>query len=31
MFFTVINEKEKESLPEHDTQLASIRWHLSEG
>ncbi|XP_022847798.1 uncharacterized protein LOC111370359 isoform X2 [Olea europaea var. sylvestris] len=27
----VINEKEKESLPEHDTQLASIRWHLSEG
>ncbi|KAL2474439.1 hypothetical protein Adt_35175 [Abeliophyllum distichum] len=27
----VIDEKEKESLPEHDTQLASIRWHLSEG
>ncbi|XP_052197860.1 uncharacterized protein LOC127804851 [Diospyros lotus] len=27
----VIDEKEKESLPEHDTQLTSIRWHLSEG
>ncbi|XP_073156402.1 uncharacterized protein [Henckelia pumila] len=27
----VIDEKEKESLSEHDTQLASIRWHLSEG
>ncbi|KZV42244.1 hypothetical protein F511_13343 [Dorcoceras hygrometricum] len=27
----VIDEKEKESLTEHDTQLASIRWHLSEG
>ncbi|KAM7516102.1 hypothetical protein LguiA_005685 [Lonicera macranthoides] len=27
----VIDEKEKESLPEHDTQLSSIRWHLSEG
>lgn len=27
----VIDEKEKESLAEHDTQLASIRWHLSEG
>jgi len=27
----VIDEKEKESIPEHDTQLSSIRWHLSEG
>ncbi|GFY80408.1 hypothetical protein Acr_01g0002170 [Actinidia rufa] len=27
----VIDEKEKESLPEHDSQLSSIRWHLSEG
>ncbi|KAF8410389.1 hypothetical protein HHK36_002917 [Tetracentron sinense] len=27
----VIDEKQKESLPEHDTQLSSIRWHLSEG
>ncbi|KAK9285730.1 hypothetical protein L1049_024929 [Liquidambar formosana] len=27
----VIDEKEKESLPEHDAQLTSIRWHLSEG
>ncbi|CAN4083474.1 unnamed protein product [Withania somnifera] len=27
----VIDEKEKEAYPEHDTQLASIRWHLSEG
>ncbi|KAF5762453.1 hypothetical protein HanPI659440_Chr16g0659721 [Helianthus annuus] len=27
----VIDEKLKESLPEHDTQLSSIRWHLSEG
>ncbi|CAN4078692.1 unnamed protein product [Withania somnifera] len=27
----VIDEKEKEAHPEHDTQLASIRWHLSEG
>ncbi|PIN08245.1 hypothetical protein CDL12_19164 [Handroanthus impetiginosus] len=27
----VVDEKEKESLTEHDTQLASIRWHLSEG
>ncbi|KAG9146035.1 hypothetical protein Leryth_016600 [Lithospermum erythrorhizon] len=26
----VIDEKEKESLPEHETQLSSIRWHLSE-
>ncbi|KAK9129409.1 hypothetical protein Sjap_009896 [Stephania japonica] len=27
----VINENSKDSLPEHDTQLSSIRWHLSEG
>ncbi|KAG8384133.1 hypothetical protein BUALT_Bualt04G0086600 [Buddleja alternifolia] len=27
----VIDEKEKETLTEHETQLASIRWHLSEG
>ncbi|KAL5557509.1 hypothetical protein UlMin_039745 [Ulmus minor] len=27
----VIDEKQKETLPEHETQLASIRWHLSEG
>ncbi|OVA06170.1 UspA [Macleaya cordata] len=27
----VIDENPKESLPEHDTQLSSIRWHLSEG
>lgn len=27
----VIDEKEKESFPEHETQLSSIRWHLSEG
>ncbi|KAK9074789.1 hypothetical protein SSX86_003107 [Deinandra increscens subsp. villosa] len=27
----VIDAKLKESLPEHDTQLSSIRWHLSEG
>ncbi|XP_057970659.1 uncharacterized protein LOC131159630 [Malania oleifera] len=27
----VIDEKQKESLPEHDMQLSSIRWHLSEG
>ncbi|GLT74140.1 hypothetical protein SLA2020_459540 [Shorea laevis] len=27
----VIDEKLKESLPEHETQLSSIRWHLSEG
>ncbi|WCJ32709.1 hypothetical protein M5689_014114 [Euphorbia peplus] len=27
----VIDEKEKESLPEHETQVSSIRWHLSEG
>lgn len=27
----MIDEKQKESIPEHDTQLSSIRWHLSEG
>lgn len=27
----VIDEKEKQSNPEHDTRLSSIRWHLSEG
>ncbi|KAK6924531.1 hypothetical protein RJ641_010731 [Dillenia turbinata] len=27
----VIDEKQKESLPEHETQLSSIRWHLNEG
>lgn len=27
----VIAEKPKESLPEYETQLSSIRWHLSEG
>lgn len=27
----VIDDKPKESHPEHDTQLATIRWHLSEG
>ncbi|KAF8012690.1 hypothetical protein BT93_I0755 [Corymbia citriodora subsp. variegata] len=27
----VIDEKQKETLPEHETQLSSIRWHLSEG
>ncbi|CAJ1942299.1 unnamed protein product [Sphenostylis stenocarpa] len=27
----VIDEQQKESLPEHETQLSSIRWHLSEG
>ncbi|MCD9638472.1 hypothetical protein HAX54_022471 [Datura stramonium] len=27
----VIDEKEKEAYPQHETQLASIRWHLSEG
>ncbi|KAH7850736.1 hypothetical protein Vadar_002255 [Vaccinium darrowii] len=27
----VIDEKQKDSLPEHDSQLSSIRWHLSEG
>ncbi|KAJ1375862.1 Rossmann-like alpha/beta/alpha sandwich fold [Sesbania bispinosa] len=27
----VIDEQLKESLPEHETQLSSIRWHISEG
>ncbi|KAG0454306.1 hypothetical protein HPP92_025610 [Vanilla planifolia] len=27
----VIDDKPKESIPEHDTQLSSIQWHLSEG
>ncbi|KAL6993399.1 hypothetical protein U1Q18_011515 [Sarracenia purpurea var. burkii] len=27
----VIDEKQKEALPEHDSQLSSLRWHLSEG
>lgn len=27
----VIDGNQKESLPEHETQLSSIRWHLSEG
>ncbi|XP_068640158.1 uncharacterized protein [Aristolochia californica] len=27
----VIDEKEKDSIPEHDAKLSSIRWHLSEG
>ncbi|XWS29164.1 hypothetical protein CRYUN_Cryun24cG0005100 [Craigia yunnanensis] len=27
----VIDEKQKEALPEHETQLASVRWHLSQG
>ncbi|XP_044470438.1 uncharacterized protein LOC123199479 [Mangifera indica] len=27
----VIDEKQRESLPEHESQLSSIRWHLSEG
>ncbi|XP_062199435.1 uncharacterized protein LOC133901916 [Phragmites australis] len=27
----VIDDKPKESVPEHDTQMSSIRWHLSEG
>lgn len=31
MLFAVIDEKEKESLPQHETQLSTIRWHLSEG
>ncbi|XP_047168465.1 uncharacterized protein LOC124837204 isoform X1 [Vigna umbellata] len=26
----VIDEQQKESLPEHEAQLSSIRWHLSE-
>lgn len=31
MTSAVIDEKVKESNPEYDTQLSSIRWHLSEG
>ncbi|KAH1081972.1 hypothetical protein J1N35_021733 [Gossypium stocksii] len=27
----VIDEKQKEELPVHGTQLSSIRWHLSQG
>ncbi|XP_031403048.1 uncharacterized protein LOC116212528 isoform X2 [Punica granatum] len=27
----VIDERQKESLPEHENQLSSVRWHLSEG
>ncbi|KAJ8764451.1 hypothetical protein K2173_006191 [Erythroxylum novogranatense] len=27
----VIDDKQKEALPEHETRMASIRWHLSEG
>ncbi|KAJ6838160.1 uncharacterized protein M6B38_319775 [Iris pallida] len=27
----VIDDKPKDSNPEHDAQLSSIRWHLSEG
>ncbi|KAL5200986.1 hypothetical protein ABZP36_035340 [Zizania latifolia] len=27
----VIDDKPKEEIPEHDTQMSSIRWHLSEG
>lgn len=27
----VIDDKPKESHPEHDTQIASIRWHLAQG
>ncbi|GER48069.1 hypothetical protein STAS_25224 [Striga asiatica] len=27
----VIDEKEKETLENHETQVATIRWHLSEG
>lgn len=27
----VIDDKSKESIPEHEAQLSSIRWHLSEG
>ncbi|XWS29159.1 hypothetical protein CRYUN_Cryun24cG0004700 [Craigia yunnanensis] len=27
----VIDEKQKEALPEHETQLAGVRWHLSHG
>ncbi|KAJ6353349.1 hypothetical protein OIU76_002379 [Salix suchowensis] len=27
----VIDERQKESFPEHETQMSSIRWHLAEG
>ncbi|KAF2312447.1 hypothetical protein GH714_034703 [Hevea brasiliensis] len=27
----IIDENVKESFPEHETQMSSIRWHLSEG
>lgn len=27
----VIDEKPRESIPKHETQLSTIRWHLSEG
>ncbi|KAM7260735.1 hypothetical protein ACFE04_026210 [Oxalis oulophora] len=27
----VIDEKSKESIPEHESRMSSIRWHLSEG
>ncbi|CAN6485146.1 unnamed protein product [Victoria cruziana] len=27
----VIDEKEKEAIPEYETKMSSIRWHLSEG
>lgn len=29
--YAVIDDKPKESIPEHDAQISSIRWHLSEG
>lgn len=31
LLIVVIDDKPKESVPEHDTQMSSIRWHLSEG
>jgi hypothetical protein len=31
IFISVIDDKPKEEFPEHDTQMSSIRWHLSEG
>ena len=31
IYVAVIDDKQKEALPEHETQLSSIRWHLSEG
>ncbi|XP_010547409.1 PREDICTED: uncharacterized protein LOC104819168 [Tarenaya hassleriana] len=27
----LIDEQKRDSLPEHETQVSSIRWHLSEG